>query len=179
MSPEGAWRAEQRLPEHDEGDRGLAGAEEIRKILTKAHTIAMVGLSADQLRPSYFVAGYLLAAGYHVVPVNPRYAGGSILACPVVASLRDISEHVDVVDVFRRPAELLPIVDDAIAIGAGVLWLQLGVVNQEAADRARRAGLSVVMDRCIKVEHGRHLGAMRTMGFCTGVITARRRPVVD
>jgi predicted CoA-binding protein len=175
MSDEAPWRAHQSLPEYDELGRGLAGAAEIRTILTRARTVAMVGLSADQLRPSFFVAVYLLATGYTVLPINPRYAGESILGCPVFASLCDVPEHVDVVDVFRRPADVLPIVDDAIAIGAGVLWLQLGVINEEAADRARQAGLTVVMDRCIKVEHGRHLGAMRSMGFCTGVITARRR----
>ena len=164
MSGNGAWRADQRWPEADEAGHGLAGAAEIRAILTKARTVAMVGLSADPLRPSYFVAVYMLAAGYRVFPVNPRYASTSILGCPVYSSLLDIPEHLDVVDVFRRPTEVLPIVEDAIAVGVGVLWLQLGVINQEAADRAHDAGLTVVMDRCIKVEHGRHLGQMRTMG---------------
>jgi predicted CoA-binding protein len=171
-----SWRADQRAPEHDEAALGLAGAAAIRSLLLGARTIAMVGLSADPLRPSYFVAVYLQAAGYTLYPVNPRYAGGTILGRPVVASLREIGAHIDIVDVFRRPAEVPAIVDDAIAIGADAFWMQLTVINEEAARRARAAGLTVVMDRCLKVEHGRHLGQMRDMGFCTGVISARRRP---
>lgn len=168
------WRADQRTPEDDEASRGLAGAAEIRALLHRARTIAMVGLSADPLRPSYFVAVYLQAAGYRIYPVNPRYAGGAILDRPVVASLRDVPEHVDIVDVFRRPAEVPAIVEDAIAVGADAVWMQLTVINQEAARRAREAGLIVVMDRCMKVEHGRHMGQMCAMGFATGIISARR-----
>ncbi len=168
------WRADQKVPEGDEAARGLAGAAEIRGLLSRARTIAMVGLSADELRPSYFVAVYLKGVGYRVYPVNPRYVGRTILGWPVVASLRDIPVHVDIVDIFRRPAEVPPIVEEAIAIGADAVWMQLTVINEEAARRAREAGLTVVMDRCVKVEHGRHLGQMRTMGLSTGIISARR-----
>jgi uncharacterized protein len=170
------WRADQRIPEGDEAALGLAGAAEIRALLLNARTIAMVGLSADPLRPSYFVAVYLQAAGYRIYPVNPRYAGRTILDRPVFASLRDIPDHIDIVDIFRRPAEVPTIVEDAIAIGAGAVWMQLTVINTEAARRARAAGLTVVMDRCLKVEHGRHVGQMHCMGFSTGIISARRRP---
>ena len=168
------WRADQRAPERDEAAHGLAGAAEIRALLSSAHTVAMVGLSADSLRPSYFVAVYLQQAGYRILPVNPRYAGTTILDRPVVGSLRDVSEHVDIVDIFRRPSEVPSIVEDAIAVGAGAVWMQLTVINEEAARRARAAGLITVMDRCLKVEHGRHIGALRTMGFSTGLISARR-----
>jgi predicted CoA-binding protein len=175
MSAEVAWRADQRLPERDEAERGLAGAAEIRALLTRARTVAMVGLSADQMRPSYFVAVYLIAAGYRVFPVNPRYVGSAILGRQVFAALSEIPEHVDIVDIFRRPADVPSVMEDAIAIGADSVWMQLGVVNQAAADHARAAGLIVVMDRCMKVEHGRHLGQMHCMGFSTGIISARRR----
>ncbi len=174
-APRPEWRADQRTPEGDEAVRGLAGAAEIRALLARARTIAMVGLSADPLRPSNFVAVYLQAAGYRLHPVNPRYAGGAILDRPVVASLRDIPEHVDIVAIFRRPAEAPAIVADAIAIGADAVWMQLTVINEEAARRAAAAGLTVVMDRCLKVEHGRHRGRMHTMGFSTGIISARGR----
>jgi predicted CoA-binding protein len=173
------WRADQRTPEGDEAARGLAGAAAIRALLMEAHTVAMVGLSADPLRPSYFVAVYLLAAGYRIFPVNPRYAGGTILGRPVVAALREIPEHIDIVDIFRRPAEVPAIVEEAIAAGADAVWMQLTVINEEAAQVARAAGLTVVMDRCLKVEHGRHLGEMRAMGFSTGVISARRPRAAD
>ncbi len=174
LSTEKAWRADQRAPESDEMSLGLAGAAEIHTLLLNARTIAIIGLSADALRPSNFVAVYLQAAGYRIFPVNPRYAGTTILGQPVFASLREIPEHVDIVDIFRRPSEVLAVVDEAIAIGAGAVWMQLTVINEEAARRARAAGLTVVMDRCLKVEHGRHLGQMHAMGFSTGVISARR-----
>jgi predicted CoA-binding protein len=168
------WRADQRAPEGDEAALGLAGAAEIRALLTRARTVAMVGLSQDPLRPSYFVAVYLQAAGYRIFPVNPRYAGQTILGRPVHATLREIGEHIDIVDIFRRPSEVLPVVEEAVAVGADAVWMQLTVINVEAARRARAAGLTVVMDRCMKVEHGRHLGHMHDMGFATGIISARR-----
>ena len=130
------WRADQRLPERDEASLGLAGAEQIRALLTTARTVAIVGLSADQMRPSYFVAVYLQAAGYRIFPVNPRYAGSAILGRPVVSSLAEIPEHLDIVDIFRKPADVPAVVDDAVAIGAGAVWMQLGVISAEA----RRAG---------------------------------------
>ncbi len=172
-----AWHADQRAPESDEAVHGLAGAAAIRALLSSAQTVAMVGLSADPMRPSHFVAVYLHAAGYRIIPVNPRYAGSQILGQTVYASLRDIPERIDIVDVFRRPAEVMAVVDEAIAIGARAIWMQLGVINMEAARRAREAGLLVVMDRCMKIEHGRHFGLMHSMGFATGIISSRpRRP---
>lgn len=171
-----SWRADQRAPETDEQARGLAGAAEIRALLTRARVVAMVGLSADEIRPSYFVAVYLKRAGYRIWPVNPRYVGGTILGHPVVAALKDIPEHVDIVDIFRRPADAPAVVEEAIAIGTDAVWMQLTVINPEAARRAREAGLTVVMDRCMKVEHGRHIGKMRTFGLSTGIISARKPP---
>jgi predicted CoA-binding protein len=169
------WRADQRSPETDEAARGLAGGAEIRALLQRARTVAMVGLSADELRPSYFVAVYLAQEGYELYPVNPRYAGSTILGRTVYASLKDIPVHIDIVDMFRRPSEVLAIVEDAIAVGSGAIWMQLTVVNEEAAARARAAGLTVVMDRCMKIEHGRHLGRMRYFGLSTGIISSKRR----
>ena len=124
------------------------------ELLTHAHTIAIVGLSDNMDRPSYAVASYLKRNGYRIIPVNPLLTG-PVLGQQPYASLRDIKEHVDIVDVFRRPEFLPEIVEDAIAIGANVLWTQLGVVNKSAAQRARAAGLQVVEDRCIAVEHRR------------------------
>ncbi len=118
--------------------------------------VAVVGLSADQYRPSHFVAIYLQAEGYDIIPINPRYAGQTILGKRVYATLteaKQVGETIEVVDVFRKPEEVLPIADEAIAIGAKVLWLQLGIRNEEAAQKARDAGLIVVQDRCMKIEH--------------------------
>lgn len=127
--------------------------ETIRKILKEARTIAVVGLSINPARPSHGVAQYLMRQEYRVIPVNPAYA--EVLGEKCYASLRDIPESVDVVDCFRKPTELMPIVEDAIAIGAKTLWMQLGVINEAAAAKARSAGMQVVMDHCIKIEHMR------------------------
>ncbi|CAA9585519.1 MAG: CoA-binding domain protein [uncultured Thermomicrobiales bacterium] len=151
-----------------------AGAAERLRILTDHKTIAMVGLSADPMRPSHFAAIYMLAEGYDVIPVNPRYAGQAILGQPVYASLAEIPRPVGIVDVFRKPQDVPPIAEEAIRIGAPVLWLQLGVVNEEAAATARAAGLDVVMDRCVKIEHARFFGGLNLVGMNTGVVTARR-----
>ncbi|WP_420812460.1 CoA-binding protein [Kallotenue papyrolyticum] len=131
----------------------------------------MVGLSANPFRPSHFVAIYLLAEGYNIIPVNPRER--EILGRRSYASLREIPEPVDVVDIFRDPQAVPPIVEDAIAIGAKVVWMQLGVINEAAAQRAREAGLKVVMDACMKIEHARFFGGLSTIGLNTGVISAR------
>lgn len=148
----------------------------LRRILGTNRTIAVVGLSADWFRPSYFAAKYMLAHGYRVIPVNPRYP--EILGQRAYASLRDIPEPVDMVDVFRRSADVLPIARDAAAIGAKTLWQQLGVVNLEADALARDAGMASVMDRCVKIEHARLFGGLGWAGVDTGVISARRpRPV--
>jgi predicted CoA-binding protein len=151
-----------------------AGAFERLRILTTYRRIAMVGLSADPMRPSHFAAIYMQAEGYDVIPVNPRYAGGEILGQQVYGALSDIPGQVDIVDVFRKPEVLPAIADEAIAIGAKVLWMQLGIVNEEAAERARAAGLDVVMNRCVKIEHARFFGGLNLVGMNTGVVTARR-----
>jgi predicted CoA-binding protein len=126
------------------------------------------------MRPSHFAAIYMLAEGYDVIPVNPKYAGQEILGQPVYASLTEIPRPVEIVDVFRKPADVPPVAEEAIAIGAKVLWLQLGIVNEEAARRAREAGLEVVQDRCVKIEHARFFGGLNLVGMNTGVVTARR-----
>jgi uncharacterized protein len=142
------------------------------RILQQARTIAMVGLSSNPFRPSHFAAIYMLAEGYNVIPVNPREQ--EILGRRCYPSLRDIPEQVDIVDIFRDPRAVPPIVEEAIEIGARVVWMQLGVINEEAALRAQAAGLEVVMDACVKIEHARFFGGLNTIGLNTGVISARR-----
>jgi predicted CoA-binding protein len=144
----------------------------LRRILKENHVIAVVGLSADWYRPSYFAAKYMQEHGYRVIPVNPRY--DEILREKCYQSLRDIPEKVDIVDVFRKTQDVMPIADDAIAIGAKVLWQQLGVRNEAAAAKARAAGLEAVMDRCVKIEHGRLFGGLNWVGVNTRVISAKR-----
>ncbi|MBN9390688.1 MAG: CoA-binding protein [Chloroflexi bacterium] len=141
-------------------------------ILNKYKNIAMVGLSNNPFRPSHFAAIYMLANGYNVIPVNP--AATEILGRKCYPSLRDIPEKVDIVDVFRKPSDVPPLVDEAVAIGAKVFWMQLGVINEEAARKAVAAGLEVVMDRCVKIEHARFFGGLNTIGLNTGVISSRR-----
>ncbi|HEU5014538.1 MAG TPA: CoA-binding protein [Roseiflexaceae bacterium] len=142
------------------------------RILQQYRTIAMVGLSSNPFRPSHFAAIYMLAEGYNIIPVNPREK--EILGRRCYPSLRDIPEPVEIVDIFRDPAAVPPIVEEAIEIGAKVIWMQLGVINEAAARRAREAGLEVVMDACVKIEHARFFGGLSTIGLNTGVITARR-----
>jgi predicted CoA-binding protein len=144
----------------------------LRRILRENHVIAVVGLSANWYRPSYFAAKYMLEHGYTIVPVNPAYK--EVLGQKCYASLRDIPAKVDIVDCFRKTAEILPIAEDAIAIGAKVLWQQLGVKNEEAARKAEAAGLDTVMDRCVKIEHARLFGGLNWAGVNTGVISAKR-----
>jgi predicted CoA-binding protein len=144
----------------------------LRRILKTCHTIAVVGLSAEWHRPSFFAAKYLQAKGYRIVPVNPRYE--SILGERCHARLEDIPFAVDMVDVFRKPADLPPIAASAVAIGARCLWQQLGVTNAEADALARAAGLDSVMDRCVKIEHARLFGGLNWVGVNTRVISARR-----
>lgn len=129
----------------------------LRRILQQSRTIAVVGLSPDPARPSHGVAHYLQAQGYKVVPVNP--ACDEILGEKCYPSLRDVPLPIDIVDVFRRASEAMHVAEDAIAVGARCLWLQLGVIAPEAAARAQAAGLEVVMDHCIKIEHGKLLVA--------------------
>ena len=144
----------------------------LRRILREAKVIAVVGLSADWFRPSYFAAKYMQEHGYRVIPVNPKYA--EILGEKCYPSLPDIPQPVDIVDVFRKTADVLPIAEDAIKIGAKVLWQQLGVRNEEAAAKAQAAGLQTVMDRCVKIEHGRLFGGLNWVGVNTKVISAKR-----
>ena len=144
----------------------------LRRILKTCRTIAVVGLSAEWHRPSYFAASYLQGKGYRIVPVNPRY--DTILGERCFARLQDIPFAVDMVDVFRKTADVLPIAHDALAIGAKCLWQQLGVLNLEADALARAAGLDSVMDRCVKIEHARICGGLGWVGVNTGVISARR-----
>ena len=146
----------------------------LRRILHENRVIAMVGLSADWFRPSNFAAKYLQEHGYRIIPVNPRYAGTQILGEQCYKSVRDIPERVHVVDVFRKTGDVPPIADDAIAVGAKVLWQQIGVRNEAAAAKARAAGLETVMDRCMKIEHGRLFGGLNWVGVNTKVISAKR-----
>lgn len=148
-------------------------AYERLRILEQYRRIAMVGLSSNPFRPSHFAAIYLLAEGYEVIPVNPREK--QVLGRASYASLREVPEPVEVVDIFRESSAVPAIVEEAIAIGAKVVWMQLGVIHEPAAERARQAGLQVVMDRCMKIEHARFFGGLSTIGMNTGVISARRR----
>jgi predicted CoA-binding protein len=150
--------------------------EQIRRILHEVRTIAVVGLSAEWHRPSFFAAKYMQDHGYRIVPVNPRYATAStdVLGEHCYAALTDIPFPVDMVDVFRRAEDVLPIAQQAIQIGAKCLWQQIGVMNLEADALARNAGMDSVMDRCVKIEHGRFFGGLNLVGVNTGVISAKR-----
>lgn len=130
--------------------------EEMERILRESKTIAMVGLSANPARDSHHVAEYLMQVGYRVIPVNPTV--DQVLGEKAYPSLRDVPVPIDLVDIFRRPEDVLPIVEEAIAVGAKAIWMQLGVINEEAAERARQAGLPVVMNHCTLVEHKRLIG---------------------
>lgn len=146
----------------------------LRRILKQNRVLAVVGLSADWFRPSFFAAKYMQEHGYRVIPVNPRYAGKEILGERCYAALKDIPEKVELVDCFRRTEDIGPIAEDAIAIGARVLWQQIGVKNEPAAARARAAGLDTVMDRCVKIEHARLFGGLNWVGVNTRVVSAKR-----
>ena len=144
----------------------------LRRILTDSRVIAVVGLSANWNRPSYFAAKYMLEHGYTIIPVNPGQS--EILGQKCYASLREIPRKVDIVDCFRKSEDIPPLAEEAIAIGARVFWLQLGVINPAAALRASEAGLDVVVDRCVKIEHARLFGGLNWAGVNTGVISAKR-----
>jgi predicted CoA-binding protein len=147
----------------------------LRRILAQTRTIAVVGLSAHWYRPSNFAAKYMQDKGYRVIPVNPSYT--EVLGQRCYPNLTAIGEPVDLVDCFRKPQDIVPIAREAVAVGAHVLWMQLGIRNQEAADIALAAGLDVVMDRCVKIEHARILGGLNWAGVNTGVISAKRPAV--
>lgn len=153
--------------------------EVIKTILCDVKTIAAVGLSANDMRPSYFSAVYLLNKGYRVIPVNPRYAGQEILGQTVFASLDDLDQPPDMVQLFRKSDEVPPVVEDAIRIGARVIWMQLGVRHDEAARRAEQAGLQVVMDRCPKIEYGRLFGEIGWIGVNRRTISAKKSQAVQ
>lgn len=146
------------------------------EILNKYRHIAMVGLSGNQYRPSHFAAIYLLAEGYDVIPINPGEP--EILGRKSYPSVTALAEAkpgwIEVVDIFRKPDDVPPIVEEAIRVGAKVIWMQLGVIHEAAAQMAVKAGLDVVMDRCMKIEHARFYGGLNTIGLNTGVITSRR-----
>ena len=144
----------------------------LRRILTQQRTIAVVGLSAQWYRPSYFAAKYMQDHGYRILPVNPNYS--EVLGRRSYRALADIAEPIGIVDCFRKAEEMVPIAQEAVAIGAKVLWMQLGIRNDEAADIATSAGLDVVYDRCVKIEHARIMGGLNWAGVNTGVVSARR-----
>lgn len=156
----------------NQGRFATTAADRIR-ILQQYQRIAMVGLSSNAFRPSHFACIYMRSKGYDVVGVNPREK--SVLGKPCYASLRDVPGPIGIVDIFREPSAVPAIVEEAIAVGAKVIWMQLGVIHEEAAERARQAGLEVVMDRCVKIEHARYFGGLSTIGLNTGVVSARKR----
>jgi hypothetical protein len=157
-------------------DTADAAVGERLRILGTARTVALVGVSANPLRSSNFVATYLIRTNYTIWPVNPTYE--EVLGLRCYPTLADLPEPPDIVDVFRRADEIPSVVEEAIDVGAKVVWFQLGLRHEEAAARARDAGLAVVQDRCLKIEHARFAGGLHLGGFDTGVITSkRRRPI--
>jgi predicted CoA-binding protein len=150
----------------------LTDIKDLRRILTDYKRVAIVGLSADWSRPSNFAGKYLLEHSFDVVPVNPKY--DQILGQKCYPDLTEISPQVDIVDLFQRVERIPAFVDQAIEIGAKVVWMQLGIIHEEAAQKARDAGLEVVMDRCMKIEYARLFGGLNTIGVNTGVISAQR-----
>jgi len=147
----------------------------IRGVLRSVRTIAMVGASAHWNRPSYFAMKYLQRKGYRIVPVNPKEAGGMILGERVYGALAEIPFKIDMVDIFRASQAAGPITDEAIEVGARVVWMQLGVRDDAAARRAERAGLTVIMNRCPKIEYGRLSGEIGWLGINTRVISSKRK----
>lgn len=150
----------------------MASIQELRSILTNCKTIAVVGISEQWHRPSYFVGKYLLEHGYRMIPVNPRYK--EVLGQTCYPDLESVPTPIDMVDVFRRSEELMPIARQTLVIGAKVLWQQLTVCNHEAHDYVRERGLTSVMDRCVKIEHARLFGGLNWMGVNTGMLSAKR-----
>lgn len=146
--------------------------EKLGRILKENHVVAVVGLSANWYRPSFFAAKYLQDHGYRIIPVNPTY--DEILGERCYKSLLEVPERVDVVQIFRKPEDVPPIVEQAVEIEARVVWMQLGVVNEDAARFAEAAGLEVVMDRCMKIEHARLFGGLNFVGVHRGIISSKR-----
>lgn len=160
------------LPDHDHYSDAF-----LKDVLARVRSIAVVGASDDPVRASYFVMKYLKEKGFRIIPVNPKLAGGTILGEPVHASLTDLPEPADMVDIFRNPAAAAGVTDEAIAHGAKVVWMQLGVRNDEAARRAEAAGLTVVMNRCPKMEYQRLFGEIGRIGVNSNIIVTKKRPV--
>ncbi len=147
----------------------------LRRILNDNRRIAVVGISAEWHRPSYFVGKYLLEHGYTMIPVNPKYAEVLGRRCyPDLKTAAREAGPIDLVDCFRRSEDIPALADEAIAVGAKVLWMQLGVINDAAARTARAAGLQVVMDRCVKIEHGRLFGGLNWAGVNTRIVSSKR-----
>jgi predicted CoA-binding protein len=151
----------------------------IREILNTVKTVAMVGASPQNVRPSYFVFKYLAERGYDMIPINPGQVGKNLTGKPFVASLRDIDRPIDMVDIFRSAEHIMPVVDEMLALASlpRVLWLQLGVRNDDAAAKAEAAGIKVVMNRCPKIEYGRLSSEIQWMGVNSRTISAKRGPV--
>ncbi len=144
----------------------------LRRILTRSRSIAVVGISANWYRPSYFAAKYMQDHGYQIFPVNPNYT--EVLGRKCYPTIAAIPEPIDIVDCFRKSTEMVPLAHEAVAKGAKVLWMQLGIRNDEAAAIASAAGLEIVMNHCVKIEHARILGGLNWAGVNTGVISSRR-----
>jgi predicted CoA-binding protein len=146
-------------------------------LLQQYRNIAIVGISANQYRPSHFVAIYMQAEGYHIVPINPTLAGQTLLGKQVYASVteaHEAGEQIEIVDIFRKPEAVASVAEEAINIGARVVWLQLGIRNEAVGKRVQEAGLVFVQNRCIKMEHARFFGGLHTVGLNTGVILSRK-----
>ena len=150
----------------------MESIETLKRILNEYKTIAVVGLSAKWNRPSHFAAKYMKEHGYKIIPVNPVYE--EILGERCYPTLLDIPEPVEIVDIFRRKEDIPPIVEDAIKIGAKVVWMQLTIEHEEAAALARKAGLEVVMNRCVKIEHGRFFGGINFLGVNRRLISSKK-----
>ncbi len=151
----------------------------IRGILDRVKTIAMVGASTSEMRPSYFAMLYLQGKGYRVIPVNPRYAGQSLLGETVQPDLASLPVRPDMVSIFRRSEEAGAVADEAVRLGIPVIWMQLGVRDDAAAERAKAAGHDVVMNRCPKIEYGRLLGEIGWLGVNRGIVSAKRGEAVQ
>lgn len=152
-------------------------SDDVRRILLRHRRLAVVGLSPNRSRPSYRAMVHMRANGYEITPVNPRC--DEVLGAPCRPTLAAAAEDgpLEIVNIFRRVEDIPPIVDEAIALGAKVIWMQLGLVEEASAARARAAGLEVVMDRCIKMEHCRFFGGLNVVGLATGVVGSRRMGV--
>jgi len=154
----------------------MTDVAELRRILTENNSIAVVGLSANESRPSFFAAKYMQYHGYKIIPVNPRYE--TVLGETCYPDLESIPVPIDIVDVFQRSDRVMPTAESAVGIGAKTLWMQLGVINEEAAQLAKQAGMDVVMNRCVKIEYARLFGGLGFIGVSTGIISATRPRVV-